>query len=79
MYRPKWFPKNNILTIALNVHMFAAGSYDTSLEDHEYNIKVLTYALKHWKVYKNKPQSFDNAVKEIIKVAIKEGTSIPWI
>lgn len=78
MYRPKWFPKDNILTIALNVHMFAAGSYDMPLEDHEFNIKVLKYALGHWKVYKNKPQSFDNVVKEIIKVAIKEGTSIPW-
>jgi len=82
MYRPKWFPKDDILTIALNVHMFSTGTYDTSLEDHEFNMKVLKYALKHWKISRNKPfdnAPFDDAVKNIITIAIKEGSSIPWI
>ena len=79
MYRPEWFPKEDILTVALNVHMYVAGSYDTMLEDHKLNVKTLQYALANWEEYNSKPKEFDNAVKKIIEIAIKESKSIPWM
>lgn len=72
MYRPKWFPKeNDILTIALNVHGFMSGAFVTSLECHALNMKALKYVIANWK--DNKYNKFEEAVKNIIKIAIQEG------
>lgn len=76
MYRPEWFPKEDILTIALNVHMYTMGSYETMLEDHKLNIKALQYALDEWKEYNHRSDKFDNAVKELLMLTIEESKLI---
>lgn len=74
MYRPEWFPKDNVLTIALNIHMYVMGSYDTMLEDHELNVRALKYTLDNWEKYKIGSGPFDSAVKKVIQTALKENT-----
>ncbi len=76
MYRPEWFPQQNILAMALNVHMYVEGSYDTMLEYHELDVKALLYALDKWEEYNSRSTKFDNAVKEIVIIAIEESKRI---
>lgn len=50
-YRPEDFPKDNsgsfaqTLDIALHVKEFVQGSYSTSVEDHQKNVKALEWIL----------------------------------
>ena len=68
MYRPEWFPtEDNILTMALNVHGFMNGSYITSVECHELDMKCLRYVLENWKESVHSHE-FDEAVKNMNKI-----------
>ena len=73
MYRPEWFPQENIMTIALHVRMFTVGSYQTSMEDNLQNVRALEYVLDRWTESPHEEdKEFDDAVKKVVEIALKE-------
>jgi hypothetical protein len=73
MYRPQWVEKaldgRSILDCALDVHMTNTGSYDRDAESQKLDKKVLNHVLENWK---NPTGDFDQCVKNLIIVVLKE-------
>jgi len=75
-YKPEWFPKENVLTIALDVVTYARGSYETMTENHELDVRALEYAVKNWKpdtrrCHLKGEDKFDEQVLNLIKTALE--------
>lgn len=69
----------NILDIALDVHMIANGSFDTSRSNYYEDIEALKVIVDHWKEPLSK---FDNACRQVLLEAIAEAEKNPgkgWI
>lgn len=65
--------RHNLLQVALDVRMTANGSYTRPGGEQKADVKILNYALKHWKKSAHpRAESFDAAVKLLMESALKE-------
>lgn len=75
-YKPEWFPNEKILTIALDVVMYARGSFEMMVKDHELNVRALEYVVKNWKpdtrrCHLEGEDKFDGQVLNLVKIALE--------
>ncbi len=72
-YRPEWFPKENILDIALYVVTFTRSSYSTMPDNHALNVKALKWAKDNWTDYNRGAanKEFDEQVRGLILMALE--------
>lgn len=76
MYRSKVDEKilngRSILQCALDVHMTETGSYERDIYEQISDVFVLENVINEWKPSLPKYEEFDNAVKNLITIVIKE-------
>jgi hypothetical protein len=79
-YRPLWLHdvlgERSLLDCALDVHMTVTGAMERRHGEEgstqEDDIRALQHTLIHWKPSLAGTESFDNAVKNLIKTALRE-------
>lgn len=75
-YRPQWVQdilgERSLLDCALGVHMTAIGTLERSLADQAKDMGVLQHTLRNWKPSWPGEQSFDDAVRNLIEIALGE-------
>ena len=63
----------SLLDVALDVHMTNTGSYERSKQAQDNDIEVITLVLKTWEpTVHRKYEEFDNAVKNLLTITLKE-------
>lgn len=73
MYRPEWFPKENVLQLALNLQMHKRGAAELSLEEIDLTIRALRYVLENWEDGRNNiGKSFDDCVFNLIDTTLSD-------
>jgi hypothetical protein len=81
-YRPQWVQdilgKRSLLECALDVHMTVTGTYERSsggeCPTQEDDIRALQHTLENWKPSWPGEQSFDDAVRNLIEIALEEAS-----
>lgn len=64
--------KRTVLQIALDVHGTTVGSYDRCLDKQKKDIQLLKMILSKWEPSILLTEKFDNAVKNILEIALLE-------
>lgn len=77
-YRPQWAQEvlgtRTLLDCALDVHMTLTGTLERSLADQAKDMGVLKHTLSNWKPSWPGEQSFDDAVRNLIEIALEEAS-----
>lgn len=81
-YRPQWVQdilgKRSLLDCALDVHMTVTGTYERCLggesPTQEDDIRALKHTLSNWKPSWPGEQAFDEAVRNLIEIALEEAS-----
>ena len=69
------YPKRSLLDIALDVHMTTTGNSERSDREDEADRAYLQWRLDRWEEGLMSARTFDDAVKNLVRIALAEGFS----
>lgn len=77
-YRPQWVQdilgERSLLECALDVHTTTTGTFERSIADQIKDIGALKHTLSNWKPSWPGEQAFDEAVRNLIEIALEEAS-----
>lgn len=79
-YRPQWVQdilgERSLLDCALDVHMTVTGTLERSLVEQAKDMGALKHTLSNWKPSWPGGQAFDEAVRNLIEIALGEASGV---
>lgn len=79
-YRPQWVQdilgERSLLDCALDVHMTVTGTLERSLVEQAKDMGALKHTLSNWKPSWPGEQAFDEAVRNLIEIALGEASGV---